>query len=73
LSEMVSSTRLAAFQAAGEKDIPVVVESLDNPKIAEEFYDKFRPIEDGRKIVVVPKSGRPDARRVLREHDKYDN
>jgi hypothetical protein len=67
----LDNRRLAAFEAAGIKEIPVQRVSLSDPKIAEEFANKFNPVNGGRHVVVVENAaGRKEATRVLEEHGK---
>ena len=66
----LDNRRLAAFQAAGVKEIPIQRVSLSDPVIRTEFQKKFNPIDGGSKIVIVPKSGRAAAEAVLRKQGK---
>ncbi|MEO8178048.1 MAG: pre-toxin TG domain-containing protein [Deltaproteobacteria bacterium] len=67
----LDNRRLAAFEAAGVKEIPVQRVSLSDPKIAKEFDKKFRPVNGGRHVVVVENAaGHKEAERVLGEHGK---
>jgi len=67
----LDNRRLAAFQSASLRDIPIERLSLRDADVLAEFRDKFKPIEGGRKIVVVPGKQKADARRILREYGKY--
>ncbi|MDX6694606.1 MAG: hypothetical protein QOF02_2209 [Blastocatellia bacterium] len=67
----LDNRRLLAYQSAGIKEIPITRVSLSDPKIFKEYLKKFKPIEGGRKIVVVPKAGKAEARRLLRQYGKY--
>lgn len=69
----LDNRRLTAFKAAQLDDIPVQRLDLADPAVKAEFLRKFRPIIDGRMNVVVPTSGREDARKILREFGKYDS
>jgi hypothetical protein len=62
-----------AFKAAQLKDIPVQRLDLADPAVKAEFLKTFNPINDGLNNIVVPKAGRADARRILREFGKYDS
>ncbi|MBX7066089.1 MAG: hypothetical protein K1X28_02545 [Parachlamydiales bacterium] len=52
----LDNRRLAAFQNAGIKKIPIKRVSLGDPKIEMEFRKKFKPICGGEKIVIIPNS-----------------
>ena len=67
----LDNRRLASFQYAGVQDIPIIRVDLHDPKIQAEFRNKLNPIEGGRKIVVVPRRDREEARQLLREYGKY--
>ncbi|MEQ1904914.1 MAG: hypothetical protein ABL888_12070 [Pirellulaceae bacterium] len=69
----LDNRRLTAFKAAQLDDIPVQRLDLADPAVKAEFLKKFKPINDGLNNVVVPKVGRADARRILREFGKYDS
>lgn len=45
--------RLLAFQLAGMKSIRVQRVSLKDPKIARLFKERFNPVDDGKRIVVL--------------------
>ena len=53
----LDNRRLVAFQAAGLTNIPVQRVSMNDPLIAEEFYDKHNPIDQGTeragKMIVI--------------------
>jgi Flp pilus assembly pilin Flp len=67
----LDNRRLAAFEAAGVKEIPVQKVSLSDPAIAKEFRRKFNPVNGGQHVVVTPNAaGREEAERVLRESGK---
>jgi len=67
----LDNRRLAAFQNAGMKEIPIEKVSLKDPKIFDEFYDKFNPVNDGINTVIIPQSKfRDDALKVLKENGK---
>jgi len=67
----LDNRRLATFQAAGIKNVPVERVSLADPAIAKEFAKKFNPVNGGRNVVVTPNAaGRKEAERVLRQHGK---
>jgi hypothetical protein len=68
----LDNRRLSAFKAAQLEDVPVQRLELSDPAVRAEFLKKFKPINDGWNNVVVPAAGRADARRILREHGKYD-
>ena len=68
----LDNIRLATFEAAGIKEIPVKKVSLDDPKILAEFTKKNQPINDGTHTVVTPKKGREEAINILKEEDKID-
>jgi hypothetical protein len=67
----LDNRRLASFQYAGVKDIPIIRVDLNDPRILEEFENKFRPIEGGRKVIIVPSRDREEARKLLRAYEKY--
>jgi hypothetical protein len=69
----LDNRRLTAFNAAGVDNIPIQRVSLDDPAIANDFANKFRPIDGGETNVVVPRKGRSDARGILREFGKSTN
>ncbi|NHZ67128.1 RHS repeat-associated core domain-containing protein, partial [Massilia genomosp. 1] len=68
----LDNRRLATFSAAQVKSVPVQRLSLTNPEVMAEFLKKFKPIQGGKMIVVVPKAERAAARRVLNQFGKYD-
>lgn len=69
----LDNRRLAAFQNAGIKEIPVQRVSLNDPIIFDEFFDKYNPVNGGRNTVVIPKSRfRGEALKVLKEHGKIN-
>lgn len=67
----LDNRRLATFEAAGIKDIPVQRVYLEDPKILAEFTKK-KPLDDGTHTVVIPKRGRDEVFDLLREQDKID-
>jgi hypothetical protein len=67
----LDNRRLSAFKAAQIEDIPIQRLDLSNPAVRAEFLKKFKPINDGWNNVVVPATGRAEARRLLREFGKY--
>ena len=62
---------LVAFQNAGVEDLLINKVSLDDSAIAAKWNNHFKPIEGGRKIVIVPAAGKTEARRLLRQYGKY--
>jgi hypothetical protein len=68
----LDNRRLLTFQTANIESIQIKRLSLQDPDILNEFSRKFRPIENGEKIVVVQKTDRAAARRILREFNKND-
>jgi len=68
----LDNRRLATFQAAGLKDIPMQKVSLKDPAIAKEFQKKFNPIDgQGNLIVITPnRNVAKEARKILRKHGK---
>lgn len=68
----LDNRRLTCFKAAQLDEIPVQLVDLNDPVVKAEFLKKFRPINDGLNNIIVPKEHRGDARKLLREHNKYD-
>jgi hypothetical protein len=67
----LDNRRLAAFQNAGVKSIPIQRMSLNNYNIKLEFHRKLAPIEEGEKIVVIPGSSlRGIEEQSLRDYGK---
>jgi hypothetical protein len=68
----LDNRRLTIFNAAEQDSVPIKRLSLSAPDVKAEFLKKFRPINDGQNIIVVPSKGRAAARAILREAGKYD-
>jgi hypothetical protein len=67
----LDNRRLAAFQNAGVREIPIQRVSLSDIKIAEEFDLKFNPINNGKLVDVIPRSvERGTEENFLRSHGK---
>lgn len=67
----LDNRRLVAFQNAGIEKIPVQRLSLKDPKIRKEFDRKWNPVNEGKKIVVIPNAdARESASELLREYGK---
>jgi hypothetical protein len=62
---------LTVFKAAQVDSVPVQRLSLSDPAVQAEFLKKFKPINDGNMIIVVPKAERAAARQLLQEYGKY--
>ncbi|MBL1260424.1 MAG: VCBS repeat-containing protein [Thiotrichaceae bacterium] len=61
----LDNRRLAAFSAAGVKNIPVKKVSLSNAAVKKEFKKKFNPVNGGNNIVITPDSGGREAAKAL--------
>jgi hypothetical protein len=69
----LDNRRLAAFQNAGIKKIPIQRVSLNDPKIFDDFRTKFNPINGGRLTVIIPKSAqRTSEELTLRSYGKIE-
>ena len=67
----LDNRRLAALGAAGLSRIPVQVLSLSDPAVAQEFLEKFNPVNGGQNIVITPTAGgRRPAETLLRSNGK---
>ncbi|MCY2981903.1 MAG: hypothetical protein NTU79_24850 [Planctomycetota bacterium] len=69
----LDNRRLAVFTAAQVDSVPVQRLYLSDPAVQAEFLKKFKPINDGNMIIVVPKAERAAARKILREFGRYDS
>lgn len=67
----LDNRRLTVFKAAQVDSVPVQRLSLSDPAVQAEFLKKFKPINDGNMIIVVPSAERAAARKLLREYGKY--
>ncbi|WP_209725729.1 MULTISPECIES: LysM peptidoglycan-binding domain-containing protein [Asticcacaulis] len=67
----LDNRRLVAFNAAQLDNIPVKTLDMSDPSVRAEFLKKFRPVNDGKNIVVVKAGDRSAARTVLRENGVY--
>jgi hypothetical protein len=69
----LDNRRLLASQNAKLDSISVKMESLSDLKVLEEFQDKYKPINGGKMIVVLPKATeRPAAKALLRQYGKIE-
>jgi len=69
----LDNRRLAAFQNAGVREIPIQRVSLHDPNIFDEFFDKYNPVNNGLNTVVIPKAKfREETVKSLREYGKIN-
>jgi len=62
---------LPVFQNAGVREIPIQRVSLRDPKIFDEFIRKYKPINQGANIIIMPYASMlPETKELLRQHGK---
>jgi len=73
-SSTLDNRRLAAFQNAKIKSVPIQKVSLDDPRVWKDFDGKYNPINEGKNIVVIPNSSnRTMAEDILRNMVRLNN